>query len=91
MTPHKKSVFTIMLSVGLFLGVAACHGKPKTNAATQPSANQNDQGDPADANNAPANASAPADDNGAPNRRSRGSLEPVLLVAAGRTAAIQPE
>ncbi len=84
MTPHKKLVFTIMLSVGLFLGVAACHGKPKANAATQPSANQNDQGDPADANNAPANASAPADDNGAP-------IEPVLLVAAGRTAAIQPE
>ncbi|MGC2512554.1 MAG: hypothetical protein WA430_18445, partial [Acidobacteriaceae bacterium] len=70
MTPHKKSVFVIMLSVGLFLGVAACHGKPNTSAATQPSANQNDQGDPADANNAPVNASAPADENGAPSNQS---------------------
>ena len=65
MTTHKKPALGAMLSVFVFFAVAACHGKSSPGAAAQTSASQNNQGDPADANNAPVNGSASAYDNGA--------------------------
>src|ERR1700727_1428320 len=64
MTTSNKSVFGAMLSVVLLVGVAACHGKPSQGAAPQTSPSQ-DQGDPADANNAPVDGTSAAYDTGA--------------------------
>jgi hypothetical protein len=86
MTPHKKSAFLAMLSVVLLLGVAACHGKPNPGAAAQTSASQSDQGDPADANNAPADGTSAAYSNGA-----RPSVtQPEQQAASNQSNALPP-